>query len=550
MSVQDAAPTVVIAPAAPLVHLLDFSERLSPMLVKELRQGMRSPMFVWGLIVMNLFLAFTVWLTVLEPEEKAYHLGFFGAYCILVCGLLPLRAAGALHDELKENTIDTLVMTELTGWRITLGKWLAVVAQQCLAAITVLPYLIVRYFAGGINVPMELAWLGIFLLAGMGSAAVLTGLSWIKYFLFRAAIMMGVTFAVGGFCVTVLEDIFRNRKNYMLDDMYDQFGWRIFPLLLAPVLHFAFFSLDLGASKVGSLVENRSTRRRLVGVGAIAFYAWIGLPGLASSSGLASSGSSSIFNHSRGVLFLFCMMLACGTFFLISLQSLLEKPVHLVSMVIPWVKRGWWGRLAGRFFYPGWPSGVLFSGTLLLLGSGLAILGLWQAQDQFGSNWLERISLEEWAFFVVGYSSVVGMLIAPLVIWQLIFRRRFSWHFGSYFLLVIVLGVLHLGVAATAAGMDTPKVLKWGAPLPTMGMSWLYESIDRYHGSSYQYRPRYSFVDPGQMLNWDDLDILKVSGIVYLSWWVLAMLVAMRAFRRTMALENEALAALKQPSSE
>ena len=27
------------------------------MLVKELRQGMRSPLFVWGLITMNLFLA-------------------------------------------------------------------------------------------------------------------------------------------------------------------------------------------------------------------------------------------------------------------------------------------------------------------------------------------------------------------------------------------------------------------------------------------------------------------------------------------------------------
>ena len=534
MSVQDAAPTVVIAPAVPLVHLLDFSERLSPMLVKELRQGMRSPMFVWGLIVMNLFLAFTVWLTVLEPEEKAYHLGFFGAYCILVCGLLPLRAAGALHDELKENTIDTLVMTRLTGWRITLGKWLAVVAQQCLAAITVLPYLIVRYFAGGIDVPMELAWLGIFLLAGMGSSAVLTGLSWIKYFLFRAAIMMGVTFAVGGFCVTVLEDIFGNRKNYMLDDMYDQFGWRIFPLLLAPVLHFAFFSLDLGASKVGSLVENRSTRRRLVGVGAIAFYGWIGLPGL------ASSGSSSIFFHSRGVLFLFSMMFGSGTLFLILLQALLEKPVHLVSMVIPWVKRGWWGRLAGRFLYPGWPSGVFFSGTLLLLGSGLALLVLWQAQDKFGFNWLERISLEEWAFFVVGYSSVVGMLIAPLVIWQLILRRRFSWHFGTWLLLVIALGVLHLSVAATAKGMVDQNLLKWGAPIPTMGVSWLNETSEQYE----------YFTEPLGSLDLGYLDILKVSGIVYLIWWVLAMLVAMRAFRRTMALENEAIAALKQPTSE
>ena len=103
-----------------------------------------------------------------DPGENSLHQAFFGGYCALVCGLLPLRAAGALHDELRGNTIDTLILTRLTGWRITLGKWVAVVAQQLLATVTVLPYLIVRYFAGGIDVPMELAWLGIFLLAGHG----------------------------------------------------------------------------------------------------------------------------------------------------------------------------------------------------------------------------------------------------------------------------------------------------------------------------------------------------------------------------------------------
>ena len=141
---------------------------------------------------------------------------------------------------------------------------------------------------------------------------------------------------------------------------------------------------------------------------------------------------------------------------------------------------------------------------------------------------------------MVGYSSVVGMLIAPLVIWQIILRRRFSWHFGTWLLLVIAMGVLHLSVAATAKGMVDQNLLKWGAPIPTMGVSWLNETSEQY----------VYFTEPLGSLDWGYLDILKVSGIVYLSWWVLAMLVAMRAFRRTMALENEALAALKQPSSE
>ena len=127
------APSLTAGLPVAVPQIPDFSERLSPMLVKELRQGMRSPVFVWGLIVMNVFLSVNVWLTMVEPEESGLHRAFFGAFCALVCGLLPLRAAGALHDELKGNTIDTLIMTRLTGWRITLGKWVAIVAQQLLA---------------------------------------------------------------------------------------------------------------------------------------------------------------------------------------------------------------------------------------------------------------------------------------------------------------------------------------------------------------------------------------------------------------------------------
>ena len=90
-----AAVLTVPVPAGKAASLPDFSERLSPMLVKELRQGMRSPLFVWGLISMNLFLAGVVWLTVEDPGEVSLHQAFFGGYCALVCGLLPLRAGGA-----------------------------------------------------------------------------------------------------------------------------------------------------------------------------------------------------------------------------------------------------------------------------------------------------------------------------------------------------------------------------------------------------------------------------------------------------------------------
>jgi hypothetical protein len=58
-----------------------------------------------------------------------------------VCLLLPLRLSAALREEMGGNTMDTLVLTRLSGWRIVLGKWVATAALQVLMALTVLPYL-------------------------------------------------------------------------------------------------------------------------------------------------------------------------------------------------------------------------------------------------------------------------------------------------------------------------------------------------------------------------------------------------------------------------
>lgn len=504
--------------------LPDFSERLSPMLVKELRQGMRSPIFVWGLITMNLFLAGVVWLTMVEPDEKSLHMAFFGGYCALVCGLLPLRAAGALHDELRGNTIDTLILTKLTGWRITLGKWIAVVAQQGLATVTVLPYLIVRYFAGGINVPMELAWLGIFLLAGMGSAAILTGFSWMKYFLFRAAIMMGMTFATGAFCVVVLEAMFGYRRQYILDEIYDEGGWPLLLLMAAPALHLAFFALDLGASKVGSIVENRSLRRRVVGLGFLLFY------------GLIAAFWKPSSYPAREMAQVLPLMLSFATLFLLGLQAILETPLNLVAVVMPMVKRGFPGKVAGRFFYPGWPSGVCWLFAILVGLAALVAIVLFQFHqadpDRFGYQFSHRNASE----MVTAFAATFGMLPVPLVLWQFYLRRRLPWHLGIYTLLLAGVGALCL-LISVAATSTHPGVLKLGLPIPAMGIAWQVQSVERSE----------AYEDPefGKYLNWDFRQICIFVGTSTIVWWLLAVLMALRAFRETREVEREAAGLLQ-----
>jgi hypothetical protein len=523
------APAANLTPDVSIVPKLpDFSERLSPMLVKELRQGLRSPLFVWGLIVMNTFLGIVVWLTVESPEEESLDRAFFGAFCVLVCGLLPLRAAGALYDELRGNTIDTLIMTRLTGWRITLGKWIAVVAQQWLATITVLPYLIVRYFAGGVNVPMELAWLGVFLLIGMASAAILTGFSWIKYFLFRAAFMMGMTFLTGAFCVTVLGEMFGHRRDYILDQIYKEISWPGMALLFLPVFHLSFFALDVGASKVGTMVENRSLRRRLIALLVLGAYAVIAV---------ASTGKHSGYFNFR--------LVAAGvfggvTFMVIGLQALLEAPVNMLPVVLPWVKRGWLGKLAARFFYPGWPSGVMF---IFLLGL-TAFAGWMFAYLKFdgvrGSTFDEdSFSDSNIAAAFGGWGAFVGMLVVPFVLWRVFFRKRLAWHLGTYILLLLLAVGVQMAVLTMASTTENPNMLKWGAPIPTMSWAWLSETDGGYYRE-----------DPKQYLNWGHMTIAIISGGVTLLWWLVAVLDSLFHFRGTRLVEQEAEALLKSAPAD
>lgn len=499
-------------------HLPGFSEKLSPMLVKELRQGLRSPLFVWGLIAMNLFLSAVVPFTMEDPSEESLHMAFFGGYCVLVCGLLPLRAAGALHDELRGQTIDTLILTRLNGWRITLGKWLAVVAQQILVAITVLPYLIVRYFAGGLDIPSELAWLGIFLLAGIGSAAVLTGFSWIRYFLFRAALMMGMTFITGTFCYSVLEVMYgRYGRGDFLGEFYSRMGWHGILLVLAPVVHLAFWCLDLGAAQVGGVVEHRSVRRRLTGLGFVLFYLLLA----------GTYGAGSRFFDPETFVLVTGVILAF-TVGLLVLQALLEVPVNLVSVVTPWIRKGWWGRLASRFLATGWPSGVLYS--LFLLGICLAAFGI-------GANWMLRAGTshnlgdilrpDAISFGVAGFGAVIGMIPLPLVLWQLFFRRRLPWHLWIYGLLLAGTVSIQMGAILFAEVMENENWLKLGTPIPTMGWSWLNAGGP------------VAWLDPNR-LDWDDAMIALVSGTATVFWWQAALLTALLAFRQTRAVEAEA----------
>ena len=181
--------------ALPSVVRRDFPAWLPAMMVKELRQGMRTRGFVGAFIgcqvgmalLMSSFAAFASSPNafVRQSAFSALEGLFWTLLTVLLLLVTPGRALGALQLEVTSRTIDLLLLTRLNAWRIVVAKWGSLVLQAMLLLVALLPYGIVRYFAGSVDLVQD-AWQCLMLLGGCGllTAAGLWGAGLGKIFRF------------------------------------------------------------------------------------------------------------------------------------------------------------------------------------------------------------------------------------------------------------------------------------------------------------------------------------------------------------------------------
>ena len=319
--------------------------------------------------------------------------------------------------------------------------------------------------------------------------------------------------------------------------------WAVLAVLAA---HLLFFAVELLAARLRAPGPFRSLRRRLVGVAVVGAYLlmwnrWISpeFPHVFGSIG------SPQFPVEQQRLVSLLSLLIPGTLLLVSWQAMLEKPVHEVRIIRAWSKWGWKGRMLGRVFYPGWPSGVVFA--FLLACSFAALLGwrdfeIWQRyqvkagipdynwSDILPYNWhdLLRRSPSHWAAFT-------GVLIVPLVLWQWLLPNLLRWNLFGYLLIFAGTAMLQKSILALAVFMGDKGIAKWALPFPAMYWYW----------PAYQ-RPGWrefgEVIVPG--VDWSSGTILILSGVVCLAWWMAALAFAARAFRSVRVVERKAEAAL------
>ena len=143
--------------AALLDWLANASDRLSPIVVKEVRQLTRGREFYYSFAVSLLFglaIAFfgaTDALTGEGTSGRWTFVALMGSLTILGIGVVPLGAFSALRNERLEQTLELITVTALSPRRVVIGKLLAQGVKLATLFAGLAPFIAMSFLLGGID---------------------------------------------------------------------------------------------------------------------------------------------------------------------------------------------------------------------------------------------------------------------------------------------------------------------------------------------------------------------------------------------------------------
>lgn len=327
--------------------ITDFPDRLSPMVVKELRQGLRMRSFGGIFVTLHILLVLITLMGGASSNHDSINWLFDGLITVILCLIFPLRGFAALAQEMNSGTLDMLVLTRLSAWRIVLGKWASTVLLALLIAVSLVPYVVSRYMFGGVDLAGELADLFLKWLGGAVLTAAVVCLSTIRQQWLRSLII-GIPligFSFFGFFFSLILGMGgpATRVTGGFSKVPGVTGWLLVPLALWVI----FGLLGVATTRIAPLSSLFPVFKRVVHLAAVSIVLaaawWFG------------SGAT----------------LAMPMLFLIMTDVILENNGDVPSVHAAFVRRGMLGRVAAWFFTPGWTSGFFFS--LIVVGAFMSI---------------------------------------------------------------------------------------------------------------------------------------------------------------------------------
>lgn len=392
------------------------------MLVKELRQGLRTHTFVLVFLLLQGFLALILLTTAAADTNAGEFVSgiIFSFFSIAVLVVQPLRGITAISAEIKGDTIDLMALTKLSAWRIVFGKWSSIMGQTTLLLLAIIPYLILRYFFGGMQLFSELLLLfTIFLTSGVFTALTV-GLSATTLALVRVIPLIGaiiIIFPIFGFAFSGFDEVLE----LFTPTSRDHWIGLLSGYLIAGFV--GYFFLELAATAIAPAAENRATRKRLVAF-VVVMVSFV-----------------TIHFVDSDMAWVFALILTA----LLSLDLLTERVDYPSIVMRPFLRFGPLGQIGARLLAPGWATGTLFQVFLLSL---LLLVGYLLPDGS-----LDDIELLE------SVGILLGALHLPAVIVN-VFNQRIQNRFSAYLLLSTLL-IIIIPLFAIMEGVGTDDTLVW-----------------------------------------------------------------------------------------
>lgn len=439
----------------------DFPEFVPPLLVKELRQGLRTRGFVMFLILFPLLMSVPFFFYMMLGEDgmsKSVVNLFFWIGLVMVFLLFnPLRALYSVDQEKKTRSDELIMLTHITSYRIVFEKWISFTLQTILLVLIVLPFFLLRYFLGGVDLIPELFIVGIMFFL----SCVLTAMGlWVSGMPLLYRVLYGIGLAaLVCTAVALTGSALNSTGGNFLSRYLNLWGNRpfLFLMILLPILTGVYILckgfLLLTSRWFASLSENTSCplRKLLFGGVAVMWTAFI-LGFYFNDNGQSSSIGgfviTLIFTSLCPAVFFLLEMILPGQYQFIYVKKLKKK-----------------GGLPARFmplFLPGWQSAGL--GFLLFFSVFWGILMMVLCHDATAEEAdVERVS------------RAFCLLIANILFFTVVFRPLYK-RTGIHSLIcwpVIVSVFWLLSIVLWKAGNGRPQELFSALP-----MTCFYEFAD------------------------------------------------------------------------
>ena len=328
------------------------TERINPIVVKEVRQSLKSKQFSisfgltliaavsWTLIAISLMVPKIYY----SPGGVQLLTGFF---CILQFPLMiiiPFSAFRSLTTETEDSTFELLSISALSAWQIVLGKMTSALLQTLLYLSALAPCIVLTYLLRGVSLDSIVFVLGLTVAFSVGETALallLAAVSRARILQAAATVLLLIGLIVGFFAwtITITSGALVEFSNPPKEFYLVIFGFAtVIGVTLNLILRSAAAAIDFPS-------ENHSTplrKRVLLLIGLILFW---------STFVVVASREEEIAS-----VFLVCAFIVC-----MFIGSLMTGELGIIS---PRARRTLPTTFAGRvfltWFYPGAGMGYIF----------------------------------------------------------------------------------------------------------------------------------------------------------------------------------------------